>query len=84
MCNLLESKRTNIAFNSLTSKIDLLCPPVQSVGAFYLVELLFDRLPEMHESPLWRTIVAGSCGALNVFVNVAKIRSDAFWFSAMP
>ena len=25
MCNLLEFKQTNIAFNSLTSKIDLLC-----------------------------------------------------------
>ena len=28
--------------------------------------------------------VANSCGALNVFVNVATIRSDAFWFSAVP
>jgi len=26
---------------------------------------------------------ADSCGAYNVFVNVATIRSDAFWFSAV-
>jgi hypothetical protein len=32
----------------------------------------------------WRTMIADSCGALNVFVNVARIRSDAFWFSAVP
>ena len=27
---------------------------------------------------------ADSCGALKLFVNVATIRSDAFWFSAVP
>ena len=27
---------------------------------------------------------ADSCGALKLFVNVARIRSDAFWFSAVP
>jgi len=37
----------------------------------------------LHESPIWRTMIADNCGALNVFVNVARIRSDAFWFSAV-
>ena len=27
--------------------------------------------------------VADICEALNMFVNVARIRSDAFWFSAV-
>jgi hypothetical protein len=27
--------------------------------------------------------VADICGALKMFANVARIRSDAFWFSAM-
>jgi hypothetical protein len=30
------------------------------------------------------SVVADTCGALKLFVNVATIRSDAFWFSAMP
>jgi hypothetical protein len=34
------------------------------------------------ERHFWRTMVADSCGTLNVFVNVAGIRSDVFWFSA--
>ena len=38
----------------------------------------------MQTAPFARVIVADSCGALNVFVNVARIRSDAFWFSAVP
>ena len=32
-------------------------------------------------SPMRR--VADACGALKLFVNVATIRSDAFWFSAV-
>jgi hypothetical protein len=31
---------------------------------------------------IWHTMIADSCGALNMFVSVARIRSDAFWFSA--
>src|SRR5258708_22629884 len=30
-----------------------------------------------------RRIIADSCGALKLFANVAKILSDAFWFSAV-
>ena len=37
----------------------------------------------LHERSIWRTMIAGSCGALNVFVDVVRIRSDAFWFSAV-
>jgi len=39
-----------------------------------------ERCMERH---FWRTLIAGIRGALNVFVNVARIRSDAFWFSAV-
>ena len=28
------------------------------------------------------SVLVDTCRALNVFVNVARIRSDAFWFSA--
>ena len=31
-----------------------------------------------HNRLIWRTMIADSCGALNVFVNVVRIRSDAF------
>jgi hypothetical protein len=37
----------------------------------------------MHGTPYWRTVIADSCGAINVLVNVAGIRTDAFWFSAV-
>jgi hypothetical protein len=43
------------------------------------------RLPRaMHGTQFWRTVTADSCGAFNVFVKVARILIDAFWFSAVP
>jgi hypothetical protein len=45
--------------------------------------LICDRLSCSTKRSIWRTVIAGSCGALNVFVDVVRIRSDAFWFSAV-
>jgi hypothetical protein len=42
------------------------------------------RLTRTVETHFWCILVADSCGALKPFVNVATIRSDAFWFSAVP
>jgi hypothetical protein len=38
MCNLLERKQTTTAFNSLTSKKSLLCPPVHAERRRYRIE----------------------------------------------
>jgi hypothetical protein len=37
----------------------------------------------LHERSIWHTMIAGSCGAFELFVNVARILTDAFWFSAV-
>jgi hypothetical protein len=42
------------------------------------------RKTGLSERSIWRAMIAGSCGAFKLFVNVARILSDAFWFSAVP